>query len=290
MPPAPIDNAAPSVADLPPSDEEQQGNEAKKRRLEETKEEVAREVVSKVPPEASTSIGVLPDPDVEPANPSAVAGEGANERSEASRKVGRRRAVQERGDTPQLTFAQLSGIVFPCVPSTLGHAYTSDSGLPMPATDTVVPYDHPKLRLHRIYYDYTVPAGLICGKLRDRPPNLKLGGICGDVTEAVIANLIFFLSGVRVACIDMFKPQQGRCAIWLQSPDEFALLFGAMDHKVWMAPVNSNAAIFVTDPDSYAYLLQFLESLRGGAPCNVRFPRHCVLVEPWIPKTEKTGS
>ena len=183
----------------------------------------------------------------------------------------------QEGELPHL-----NGTVFSSTPSLLGHTYTSSDGTTMPHVDTLVPHSNSHLRLHRIYYDYTVPAGLMSGKLRDRPPNLKLGGICGDVTEAVIANLIFFLSGVRVACIDMFKPQQGRCAIWLQSPDEFALLFGAMDHKVWMAPVNSNAAIFVTDPDSYAYLVQFLESLRNGISFT-RFPRHTVTVEEWIP-------
>lgn len=172
---------------------------------------------------------------------------------------------------------RIIGAAFPVVASTLGVPYAPS----LPVVDVIVPVSHPHVRLHRVFYDAERRFAFTAGKIRSRPPDLKLGGICGDVNENIIANLIRFLANVNVAAIDLFKPRLGRCAVWVDDPRDVQLVQMALHHKVWMSPVRHRVSIVVREPDSFAYLIAFLQELRQSCPAYLHFPRHTITVEPW---------
>lgn len=169
--------------------------------------------------------------------------------------------------------------VFPAIPDETVRLYNGSAhyGVTRPLT-------HPHVTLH--LYDYqcaTCPLNHIYpGKVHERPADVKLGGICGDVPALSIAHMIEVITGVKIVAIDMFGNNLGRCNLWLQNPAEVVQLTQKFDRKMWMSPVYHQYAVVALDDDGKEFLHWYLEGLRTFGPKSVRFPRHLVTCERWI--------
>lgn len=145
------------------------------------------------------------------------------------------------------------------------------------------PEQYPNAKLSLFYYlCYHCPITCQLAKLNDRPPDLKLGGICGDINPACIAHLVETLSGIKLIALDVFGHNFGRCNLWLRDPQDAPRMMAALDRRVWMSPVPHGYAVVVDDDESREYLLWYLEGLREHGPRRVRFPRHLMTCERWI--------
>jgi hypothetical protein len=169
--------------------------------------------------------------------------------------------------------------VFPAIPDETVRLYNGSAhyGVTRPLT-------HPNVTLH--LYDYQCTncslSHIYPGKVHERPADVKLGGICGDVPALSIAHLIEVITGVKIVAIDMFGNNLGRCNLWLQNPHEIVELTKKFDRKMWMSPVYHQYAVVALDEDGKEFLHWYLEGLRTFGPKSVRFPRHLVTCERWI--------
>lgn len=220
----------------------------------------------------------------------------------------------------------------------------------MPLVDQIIPDvadDGDKLALWRVFYHTdTESFGMFArNKIRDRPADLKLGGVCGDMPAQCIANLIMFLCpDVRVDAVEMFGPMQGRAIVWVSDRPELLRshidyssndknnnenendaesnlaprlpefpfwqppsylnpnpssyvkpryndrpvstaaqrVIDKLHHRIWMAPLFANFAIYIDSPNARSYMKEFMLRLRAEAPVYVRFPRHLMTVEQWL--------
>ena len=208
----------------------------------------------------------------------------------------------------------IKGTEFDTNPEALGLYTNQTINSAGPRIVAVVP--KPGVRLYRIQYDDAIPARLHAGKIRSRPPDFKLGGICGEVSEAAIANLIFLITGLRVAAVDKFRSSQSLCTVWLDSvtppnsgestpaasearqvavagvagkttvADAFRIVHSKLHDKLWFGPLQHDppAAWLVKDVEAYDFLKSYLSSLRSLGPSAAMFPRHTVQVERWQDK------
>ena len=152
-----------------------------------------------------------------------------------------------------------------------------------PHANIHIPPQYPRARLGLYAYQcLACPIRCQLSKINDRPPDLKLGGICGDINPACIAHLVVVLSGVQLDALDVFGHNFGRCNLWLHDPADAPRMMAALDRRVWMSPVPHGYAVVVDDEDSREYLLWYLEGLREHGPRRVRFPRHLMTCEKWI--------
>ena len=142
------------------------------------------------------------------------------------------------------------------------------------------------ITLHRFHYDKQQPpyGAVLAGKIRSRPPDLKLGGICGEAPVNVIANMVSFLAGVRVVAVDMFLPHLGRCAMWLEpstteAKERVKLL---LHSRVWMGPLEEEIGYFAQSDEEELFLTSYLDRLKESALNRAaRFPRHLMTVGDW---------
>lgn len=145
------------------------------------------------------------------------------------------------------------------------------------------PKQFPSASLNLFHYlCYHCPITCQLSKIQERPPDLKLGGICGDINPACIAHLVETLSGIKLDALDVFGHNFGRCNLWLHNSADAPKMMAALDRRVWMSPVPHGYAVVVDDEDSREYLLWYLEGLREHGPKRVRFPRHLMTCEKWI--------
>lgn len=107
----------------------------------------------------------------------------------------------------------------------------------------------------------------------------KMGGVWMDLPGEAIEALIFHLSGVRVARLDMFHRSKGRCALLLRQPKEdFDRLRSVLHLRMWMGP----QVALLAQCDVAAHSLDsYLAHLRRHRP-PAHYPRHLVTVEHWI--------
>ena len=149
------------------------------------------------------------------------------------------------------------------------------------------PAKFPHVQLHLVYYmcpqSSHLHADTIEGKLPSRSPDLKLGGICGDVSAWSIAHIIHVITQVKVIAIDMFNRSYGRCNLWLEDPEVAPALIQRIDRRMWMAPLSHGYAVVCTDDPSREFLFAYLENLRKNGPRKVFFPRHLVTADRWNP-------
>ncbi len=174
----------------------------------------------------------------------------------------------------------------PSFTGTLVRQHNPYSSAPEDTMVVVVPAEGVQHSLRRVFYQYESPAWLEfvhCGGPHLEQPHVKLGGICGDMSAAVIANLICALSGVRVRGVEMFSRSLGRCCLWLHDPStEGPRIIAAMHELLWMSDAADGFAIVVQWGASRNFLEGTLEALRArGGPA--RFPRHLLTAEEWIP-------
>jgi hypothetical protein len=146
-----------------------------------------------------------------------------------------------------------------------------------------VPSTHPNVKLALVYYKCfkCVPA-VFPGRLTSRPPDLKLGGICGDVPALCIAHLIKIVTNVDVVAVDMFGHTVGRCNLWVKDQTDAKILLKLLDKSIWMSPIPYGYAVVAPNEQAKEYLLWYLEGLRNHGPRSARFPRHLTTCERWI--------
>ena len=163
---------------------------------------------------------------------------------------------------------------------------TPDGGHPMfhgqHIHESIVhPPRFPDINLSLYYYECPLcPPDVYCGKLQ-RVPDLKLGGVCGDVPATAVAHLVCTITGLRIVAVDMFGNNFGRCNLWLEKPEDARELTRRIDRRMWMAPLVHGYAVVANDDDAREYLYWYLEGLRKYGPTKVRFPRHLVTAEKW---------
>lgn len=137
----------------------------------------------------------------------------------------------------------------------------------------------------RITYNWEDTIGAIYGArckqcFGSNFTRIKLGGVCTDVDEPAIANLIFYLTGIAAAGVAMFTKNKGLCSVWLHCPTDAILIRSAVHHRVWMGPVSDGEGFaLVTEEQSSPFVLEnCLASIKRK---GLKFPCHLVTVEPW---------
>ena len=142
---------------------------------------------------------------------------------------------------------------------------------------------HPNVKLLLVYYQcFRCVPNVFPGRLENRPPDLKLGGICGDVPALCIAHLIKIVTNVDLLAIDMFGHTVGRCNLWVKDQNDAKTLLKMLDKSIWMSPIPYGYAVVAPDEAAKEYLLWYLEGLRNNGPKSTRFPRHLMTCERWI--------
>ena len=127
------------------------------------------------------------------------------------------------------------------------------------------PDGYPTVRLYLYFYNCNVcvaNSGVHTGKLTSRGPDLKLGGVCGDVPSAQVAHIVSTISKLPIAAIDVFRNNYGRCNLWLEDASLATEMIRRIDRRFWMAPVCHGYAVVVNDDYSREYLLAYIESLK----------------------------
>jgi hypothetical protein len=114
-----------------------------------------------------------------------------------------------------------------------------------------------------------------------RPQGLpRKGGICYGLRPIEVANVIYEVSGVVCAGVDIFTNNKGCCSVWVRSEHEAELIRAAMHHCVWMAPPAVGFALRAKNALSSRFLEEEVHRLvqdRGE-----HFPRHLVTVERYV--------
>ena len=145
------------------------------------------------------------------------------------------------------------------------------------------PSTHPNVKLLLVYYQcFRCVPNVFPGRLETRPPDLKLGGICGDVPALCIAHLIKIVTNIDLLAIDMFGHTVGRCNLWVKDQNDARTLLKMLDKSIWMSPIPYGYAVVAPDDAAKEYLLWYLEGLRNHGPKSTRFPRHLMTCERWI--------
>ena len=128
-------------------------------------------------------------------------------------------------------------------------------------------------------YDCLAPRD--CSK----EPHLKLGGVNMDLNACIIGFIIHYVTGIQPLSVDMFQANQGRCSVTLYDPEaQMEPILRMLNKRLWLGP---EFACVATSPEAAAQLQSYVDELRQHlqAPgSHVRFPRHLVTVERWIPK------
>ena len=124
-------------------------------------------------------------------------------------------------------------------------------------------------------------GSLVPSKNSARGPDIKLGGVCGDVPGEMIAHMVMVITGTVITHIDKFAHSMGRANLWLEQPDEAPAVMEMLDRRVWMAPLAHGYCVFAEDDQSLRWLEAYIDATREG-PSRVPFPRHLMTAERWI--------
>jgi hypothetical protein len=148
---------------------------------------------------------------------------------------------------------------------------------------------HENVRLLRVFHDQpdcVRPAPAIANFMFDgREPDIKLGGIFGDLSPNIIAGLVYNFTGFHVVAVRMFRPNSGIAAIWLDlsgledSQSVLKAVINALDQKIYM---DNMAAYYLSTEKERNFLIEYLARLRQQGPKNLFIPRHLMRVQPWI--------
>jgi hypothetical protein len=125
-----------------------------------------------------------------------------------------------------------------------------------------------------------VLCGFSCVESFSQLIRLRLGGICYGLRPIEVANVIYEVSGVVCAGVDIFTNNKGCCSVWVRSEHEAELIRAAMHHCVWMAPPAVGFALRAKNALSSRFLEEEVHRLvqdRGE-----HFPRHLVTVERYV--------
>ena len=143
-----------------------------------------------------------------------------------------------------------------------------------------VPYDRPHGLPRSVMY------GLSCVENLVMLSRLRLGGICNGLRPSDIANVIYELTGVVVAGVDIFTGNKGCCSVWVRAEDEAGVIRTAMHHRVWMAPLATGFALQAKNELGATFLQDEVHrALRrqGELTRPARyFPRGLVTVERYV--------
>ncbi len=166
----------------------------------------------------------------------------------------------------------------------------------------------PSVALWRVVYETNVVAVIdalqapaqaaAVASALTRPPDLRLGGVCGDLPAVAIAIIVAALTGIVPARVRMLGGGAGVCAVWLvehapppppppppparhaESATPAEVVTAALHDRVWCGP---NYALAGRSAGGDAFLRTYLAAVRGAAgPRHAAFPRHLVTVRPWL--------
>lgn len=137
-----------------------------------------------------------------------------------------------------------------------------------------VPYGRPEGLPRRVL------CGFSCVESFSQLIRLRLGGICYGLRPMEVANVIYAVSGVLCAGVDIFTNNKGCCSVWVRYEHEVDAIRLAMHHCVWMAPPAVGFALRAKNAVSSRFLEDEVHQLVQAQ--GEHFPRHLVTVERYV--------
>jgi hypothetical protein len=112
-------------------------------------------------------------------------------------------------------------------------------------------------------------------------PRYKLGGLCCEIQDIVVAHVLFMATGVIVAGADMFTNCKGCCSVWLRSEADVQRLSDGVHQRLWTLPTQLGYCLLSKNAEGRRYLEAQIHEISAPFP-HLRFPRHMVTVQRYI--------
>ncbi|CUE66703.1 Hypothetical protein, putative [Bodo saltans] len=112
-------------------------------------------------------------------------------------------------------------------------------------------------------------------------PRYKLGGLCCEIEDVVVAHILFMATGVIVAGADMFTNCKGCCSVWLRSEADAQKLRDGVHQRLWTLPTQLGYCLLSKNAEGRRFLEDQIQRISSPF-AHLRFPRHMVTVQRYI--------